>query len=224
MVARARPVRPWLLASTRRSPLRSESRSPGGYPASSRAGRGSPSTTLFADRRRLHRRGGRPVARYGHRLLTHYRFDPVTGLWRHRTGPATAPLRLARSGRPATPLSTSRRLRPARRFSAAIPSTPGRLLASRPNGIESGAHRPAARGRDPAAIPPSPACLRALDLAIWRSVTSVGSSLCRPMVCWMDGAPADVWWTVVHANSVSLANCRRHADPVSNTCRSRVLV
>lgn len=34
------------------------------------------------------------IAAYGHRLLPDYRFDPHTGQWRHRTGPATPPLRL----------------------------------------------------------------------------------------------------------------------------------
>ncbi|WP_329281501.1 aminotransferase class V-fold PLP-dependent enzyme [Streptomyces sp. NBC_01451] len=34
------------------------------------------------------------IAAYGHRLLPDYRFDPHTGLWRHRTGPASPPLRL----------------------------------------------------------------------------------------------------------------------------------
>jgi selenocysteine lyase/cysteine desulfurase len=32
------------------------------------------------------------VARYGHRLLTDYRFDPRTGLWTHRDAPDQAPL------------------------------------------------------------------------------------------------------------------------------------
>ncbi|KAB1117921.1 aminotransferase class V-fold PLP-dependent enzyme [Micromonospora aurantiaca] len=35
------------------------------------------------------------VARYGHRLLSDYRFDPRTGLWRHYEGPPRPPLRLA---------------------------------------------------------------------------------------------------------------------------------
>ncbi|WP_020659070.1 aminotransferase class V-fold PLP-dependent enzyme [Amycolatopsis benzoatilytica] len=35
------------------------------------------------------------LARQGHRLLTDYRFDPRTGLWRHHAGPGRAPLRLA---------------------------------------------------------------------------------------------------------------------------------
>ncbi|HST46214.1 aminotransferase class V-fold PLP-dependent enzyme [Jatrophihabitans sp.] len=37
----------------------------------------------------------RLVARHGWRLLGDYRFDPVTGLWRHRLGPAEPPLRLS---------------------------------------------------------------------------------------------------------------------------------
>ena len=36
----------------------------------------------------------RLVARDGWRLLPDYRFDPVTGLWRHRAGPVEPPLRL----------------------------------------------------------------------------------------------------------------------------------
>lgn len=36
----------------------------------------------------------RLVARDGWRLLPDYRFDPTTGLWRHRDGPAEPPLRL----------------------------------------------------------------------------------------------------------------------------------
>jgi selenocysteine lyase/cysteine desulfurase len=35
------------------------------------------------------------VAAAGHRLLPDYSFDPHTGLWRHRAGPAEPPLRLA---------------------------------------------------------------------------------------------------------------------------------
>jgi selenocysteine lyase/cysteine desulfurase len=35
------------------------------------------------------------VASHGHRLLTDYRFDPHTGLWHHRDGPAEPPLHLA---------------------------------------------------------------------------------------------------------------------------------
>jgi selenocysteine lyase/cysteine desulfurase len=37
----------------------------------------------------------RLVAREGWRLLGDYRFDPLTGLWHHRTGPVEPPLRLA---------------------------------------------------------------------------------------------------------------------------------
>ncbi len=37
----------------------------------------------------------RLVARHGWRLLPDYRFDPATGLWRHRRAPVEPPLRLA---------------------------------------------------------------------------------------------------------------------------------
>ncbi len=40
----------------------------------------------------------RIVARDGWRLLGDYRFDPATGLWRHRRGPAEPPLRLRQVG------------------------------------------------------------------------------------------------------------------------------
>jgi hypothetical protein len=40
----------------------------------------------------------RLVARHGWRLLGDYRFDPVTGLWRHRRGPVEPPLRLGQVG------------------------------------------------------------------------------------------------------------------------------
>lgn len=36
----------------------------------------------------------RLVARLGWRLLGHYRFEPLTGLWKHRGGPVEPPLRL----------------------------------------------------------------------------------------------------------------------------------
>lgn len=36
------------------------------------------------------------VAEYGDRMLPQYRFDPLTGLWRHREGPVEPPLRFAR--------------------------------------------------------------------------------------------------------------------------------
>ncbi len=40
----------------------------------------------------------RMIARDGWRLLTDYRFDPATGMWRHRLGAAEPPLRLAQVG------------------------------------------------------------------------------------------------------------------------------
>jgi hypothetical protein len=35
------------------------------------------------------------LSRYGERLVGDYRFDPHTGLWRHKDGPADPPLRLS---------------------------------------------------------------------------------------------------------------------------------
>ncbi|MEO8208518.1 MAG: aminotransferase, partial [Chloroflexota bacterium] len=40
------------------------------------------------------------IARDGWRLIPQYRFDPATGLWRHRTEPAEAPLSLRDVGYP----------------------------------------------------------------------------------------------------------------------------
>ncbi len=40
----------------------------------------------------------RMIARQGWRLLADYRFEPATGLWRHRLGPAEPPLRLLQVG------------------------------------------------------------------------------------------------------------------------------
>ena len=40
----------------------------------------------------------RLVAREGWRLLEDYRFEPATGLWRHRLGPSEPPLRLSQVG------------------------------------------------------------------------------------------------------------------------------
>ena len=38
------------------------------------------------------------VAEHGWRLLPDYRFDPATGMWRHRAGAVEPPLRLAQVG------------------------------------------------------------------------------------------------------------------------------
>ncbi len=93
------------------------------------------------------------IASYGHRLLTDYRFDPRTGLWRHRTGPLTAPIRLA-------DLVTAE---PATLFAAASAGEEvlggyleyaRRLLASRPDEIES----------DATVLPPEVEALRRFHL------------------------------------------------------------
>ena len=76
------------------------------------------------------------LARHGHRLLPDYRFDPATGLWRHRDGPAEPPLHLSdlRFDDPDAPL--------ARRVRAGEDALPGyleqarTLLESRPDGID----------------------------------------------------------------------------------------
>ena len=61
----------------------------------------------------------RLVAREGWRLLGDYRFDPLTGLWHHRTGTVEPPLRLAR-----------RVLRRRRRDDVAVPHDDGPRLGA----------------------------------------------------------------------------------------------
>ena len=64
------------------------------------------------------------VATHGWRLLPAYRFEPMTGLWRHRDGPVEPPLRLtalsydAEDGRAASSRSFPTTGRPSRRWPA----------------------------------------------------------------------------------------------------------
>jgi len=80
------------------------------------------------------------TATHGHRLLPDYRFDPHTGLWRHRGGPPRPPLRLRDLHY--TPDGTLRT--PARRPRAGEESLPGyldqarELMAARPDHIDHG--------------------------------------------------------------------------------------
>ncbi len=67
------------------------------------------------------------VARQGWRLLSDYRFDPATGLWRHRGGPVEPPLRLADVGY--APDGTLRY--PHTRVSAPVSALPGYLEQAR---------------------------------------------------------------------------------------------
>jgi selenocysteine lyase/cysteine desulfurase len=82
------------------------------------------------------------VARDGWRLLPDYRFEPETGLWKHRAGPVEPPLRLDQlsyaEGRLTYPRHTDRAgvealpayLDDARRIFAAAPTRPDELDAS----------------------------------------------------------------------------------------------
>jgi selenocysteine lyase/cysteine desulfurase len=80
------------------------------------------------------------IATDGYRLLTDYRFDPHTGLWRHRNGPPRPPLRLRDLHY--TPDGTLRT--PARRTRAGEEALAGYLhqardlLAARPDHIDDG--------------------------------------------------------------------------------------
>ena len=80
------------------------------------------------------------IADYGHRLLADYRFDPRTGLWRHRGGIPRPPLRLADLRYAPDGTLT----RPARRASVSEDALAGylrqarSLLASRPEQIDDG--------------------------------------------------------------------------------------
>ena len=84
----------------------------------------------------------RLVARDGWRLLEDYRFDPVSGLWRHHRGPTEPPLRLAHVGYDGEGI-----LRYPHRVDRAPESELARyldeaqaLLASRPLGVDGTAH------------------------------------------------------------------------------------
>ena len=86
-------------ASTSSARTSSSARSPPAARASSRAGCGSTSTT--SSPRRCSSTSSTPCAsspRDGWRLLADYRFDPATGLWRHRDGPVEPPMRLHQVG------------------------------------------------------------------------------------------------------------------------------
>jgi selenocysteine lyase/cysteine desulfurase len=80
------------------------------------------------------------IARYGHRLLRDYRFDPRTGLWRHRVGTSRPPLRL----RDLTYAADGTLARPARTRRAGEEALAGyleqarRLLAGYPESLDDG--------------------------------------------------------------------------------------
>ena len=67
------------------------------------------------------------VARDGWRLLPDYRFDPATGLWRHRLGPIEPPLRLTQVGYDAD----GRMTYPHRRERAGVEALTGYLRQAR---------------------------------------------------------------------------------------------
>ncbi len=86
-------------ASTSSGPMSSSARSPTAARGSSRAGYGSTSTTSSPTRSRTtSSQAVTMVAREGWKLLPDYRFDPSSGLWRHRNGPVEPPLRLSEVG------------------------------------------------------------------------------------------------------------------------------
>ena len=77
--------------------------------------------------------------RTGYRLLPDYRFDPGTGLWRHRAGPAEPPLRLADVRFGGSGLVYPRhRERVGEEALAAQLAAARELLTGRPDGIEGG--------------------------------------------------------------------------------------
>jgi selenocysteine lyase/cysteine desulfurase len=79
------------------------------------------------------------VASLGHRLLPDYRFDPASGLWRHRAGPGEPPLRLADVRFGATGLAYPQRRQQAGEDALASQLAAARaLLASRPDAIPDG--------------------------------------------------------------------------------------
>ena len=117
-------------ASTSSARTSSSARSPAAARASSPAGCGSTSTTssptrcfdYLVDAVRL-------VARDGWRLLGDYRFDPATGLWRHRDGAVEPPLRLG-----AITYDETGMCAPTSRPHAATESAPGPAPASTASG------------------------------------------------------------------------------------------
>jgi selenocysteine lyase/cysteine desulfurase len=80
------------------------------------------------------------TAAHGHRLLTDYRFDPHTGLWRHRNGPPRPPLRLRdlRYAPDGTPHCPARRTRVGEESLAGYLRQAQELLAARPDHIDDG--------------------------------------------------------------------------------------
>jgi hypothetical protein len=80
------------------------------------------------------------LARYGDRLLGDYRFDPRTGLWRHRVGTRRPPLRL----RDLTYAADGTLAHPARPREAGEEALAGyldearRLLTGRPEPVDEG--------------------------------------------------------------------------------------
>jgi selenocysteine lyase/cysteine desulfurase len=76
----------------------------------------------------------------GHRLLTDYRFDPHTGLWRHRSGPPPPPLRLGdlRYTPGGTLQSPARRTRAGEESLAGYLHQARDLLAARPDHVDDG--------------------------------------------------------------------------------------
>ena len=97
------------------------------------------------------------TATHGYRLLTDYRFDPHTGLWRHRNGPPQPPLRLRDLHYTPTahcgprPAPAGRRGIPGR-----LPAPGPRAAGSPPGPHRRRPHRPARRLRSAALVPPPP--------------------------------------------------------------------
>ena len=121
----------------------------------------------------LHLRGGVPTTSstpstwwptHGWRLLPEYRFDPATGLWRHRGGPVEPPLRLA---------SALRRRRRGCAAPSATTSRPRSALAgyldearAAAGGPPGGRPRPRRRPRPPGCRPTSRSCAGSSSRAV----------------------------------------------------------
>ncbi|MDW8803800.1 aminotransferase class V-fold PLP-dependent enzyme [Streptomyces scabiei] len=81
------------------------------------------------------------IAAHGHRLLPDYRFDPHTGQWRHRSGPAGPPLRLTDvhfgvDGRISVPAVRHHRL--GEETLSGQLARAREMLAARPDGLDDG--------------------------------------------------------------------------------------
>ena len=98
------------------------------------------------------------IADHGHRLLTDYRFDPRTGLWRHHAGITRPPLRLAdlRYAPDGTLTCPARRASVSEDALGRLPAPGAQPAGQPPRPDRRRPDRPARRLRGAALVPPAP--------------------------------------------------------------------